>query len=425
MTRPRVLSNGLRVVAERVPGARSCGIGLWLEAGSRHEGPEERGVTHFIEHMLFKGTTEHDVHALADAMNLLGGNVNAFTSQEVLCLHAKTIDAKAHLALDLICEMLTTSTFPVDEIRRERQVVIEECRMVEDEPDDYCVDLFMRSLWPGHPLGEPVIGRRGIIRRFQREQVTSYWRRVLRPDRLVVAVAGAFDAEAVEDVIRRRLGSLPTPNARQPACPGRHRPVPCPRPSGAVLARPIEQAYFCLGCVGPRRASPDRFAFGLLNMVLGGGLNSRLFREIREKRGLAYSIGSFTQGFSDVGSFAVTGGASPRSLGEVLSITRAEIDRACEESILEAELEMARAQVLDAIVMGLENTESRAARLADGVLSLGRVPSVDEVMDRVARVNAGQARRVARHYLRARPMAMGLIGPPGNRRLAEQALGWR
>jgi predicted Zn-dependent peptidase len=413
MIRIRTLANGLRVVTESVASVRSCGIGLFLEVGSRHETPEERGLTHFIEHMLFKGTRRHDVDRLAEEMNGLGGNVNAYTTQESICLHARTIDSKAPRALELLCEMMTSSIFPPEEIRRERQVVLEECRMVEDMPDEYSVDLFLRNLWPEHPLGEPVIGRRETIRRFSRERVTAFWERHFGPERLVVAIAGKFDAAACNRVIRRWLGGLAR-IGRKGAVSARPDGRQAPRQS--VLSRPIEQTHFCLGTPGPHRRSEDRFAFGLMNMVLGGGMSSRLFREIREKRGLAYSIGSFSHMFSDCGYFAVSGGTSPRTLGEVLAVTRDEIAKIREELVPERELELARAQVLDSIVMGLENTGARMSRLADGLMTHGKVTPVDKIVERLMRVTPGEVRRAARRYLgEARP-ALGLIGPRGDRR---------
>ena len=414
MIRLRALSNGVRVVTEQVASVRSCGIGLWLETGSRYEASAERGLTHFIEHMLFKGTRRRDVRQLADAMNFLGGNMNAFTTQETLCLHARTIDRKAPQALDLMFEMLLASVFPPAEICRERRVVLEECRMIEDAPDDFSMDNFLRNLWPGHPLGEPVIGRPATIRRFTRAEMLERWEREFAPERLVVALAGAFDARACERVIRRWLGRLAGAGA-----PLRRSPRPDARlsPRQTILRRSVEQAHFCLGVPGPHHRAPERFAFSLMNMVLGGGLSSRLFREVREKRGLAYSIGSFTHYFSDSGYFAVSGGVSPHTLREVLTITCNEIQRICEEPVPGPELELARAQALDAIVMGLENMETRMTRLADGLLTWGRVTPIDEVVDEVNRVTPEDVRRVARRYLYGRTPALSLVAPRGCRPL--------
>ncbi len=406
--RLRTLPNGMRLVSEQLAGVRSCAIGVWVDMGSRWEQPDEAGLSHFIEHMLFKGTARLDTHGIADAINELGGNVNAFTSQEQLCLHARTIDVKGPAALDLLAQLLLDSTFPVAEVRRERGVILEECKMYEDNPEELTLDVFMRNLWPEHPLGRPVIGRRGTIRSFDRERLVEFWRRELRPERIVVVISGAFDAGAMARVIRRRF--MPLTARGRGSRPRQKRPV------GAIsrqscLRRTIEQSHFCLGTAAPMRRSPERFGFGLMNLILGGGVSSRLFQEIREKRGLAYSIGSFTQYFNDAGSFAVSGGTSPTLLSEVLRITVDEIERICEEDVSERELELARSQVIDSLLLGMENTETRMMRMADAVLTHGRVLGTEEIIKRVNEVDAAAVRASARKYLRSGPLALSCVGP--------------
>jgi len=411
MIRLKKLPNGIRVATEKIPSVSSCGIGLWVEVGSRHESDEERGLTHFVEHMLFKGTPGRNARQIADALNVLGGNANAFTSQEVLCLHARTVAHKAHEALDLLAELLLESTFPEEEIPRERQVVLEEYKMYEDNPDDCSLDLFLRNLWPRDPLGRSVLGTRRTIGRFSREALTEYWRRQFHPQRLLIAMAGSFDAAACGAVIRRRFEPLQAAGPPPPRPPARHAIKA--RPRRTYLRRPVEQAHFCFGCLGPHRRSADRFAFGLMNMILGGGMSSRLFQEIREKRGLAYSIGSFSQQFSDRGFFAVSGGTSIESLGDVVKLTMEELARICEENVPEAELVMAREQVIDAMLMSQENTEARMMRMADSLLSTGRVMSLEEAVQRLRGVGAAEIRRTAAAHLRAVPLALGSIGPEG------------
>ncbi|MCL5269177.1 MAG: insulinase family protein, partial [bacterium] len=287
---------------------------------------------------------------------------------------------------------------------------LEEYRMYEDNPDEVCVDRFIQNLWPGHPLGRPVIGPRGNIRRFTRTAIGAYWAREFRSHRLLVSIAGAYDAEACRRVIERRFGALERGPAPLPAAPPA---VDAPRLT--FNRRAIEQAHFCFGTQAPNRTSPDRYAFGLMNMILGGGLSSRLFQEIREKRGLAYSIGSFVQSFSDQGCFAVNGGTSSRALPEVLRIAMDEIDRLSDEDVPEEELVMAREQMVDALLMGLENTEARTSRLAESTLAFGRVPPVDEVIGRLKSVEPPDIRRMARRYLRGGAYASSFIVPRGCR----------
>lgn len=405
--RTRTLPGGVCVVTEPIDAVRSCGVGIWLELGSRYEQPGEEGLSHFVEHMLFKGTRRLDVRQIGDAINYLGGNINAYTTQECLCLHAKVVDRKAHEALDLLGEMLMESTFPEDEIKRERQVVLEEYKMVEDTPDDLSVDIFLKNLWPNHPLGMPVIGTRKAIKGFTRETVVNYWDREFRPNRLLIALAGSFDEKACAQVIKKRF-------AGWEARPGADRPEVAVSPVKArqtYLKRPVEQVYFCLGTDGPHRASNERFAFGMMNMILGGGMSSRLFQEIREKRGLAYSIGSFAQLFRDRGCFAVSGGTSFATLEEVLRITIEEIARICEENVTEHELAMAREQIVDHILLGMENTEARMSRIAEAMITFGRVAPVDEVVQRIRDVSAEEIRAVAARYLKTEQFAVSSIGP--------------
>lgn len=407
MIRIKTLDNGVTVLTEPIESVRSCAIGLWLVMGSRDEREHEEGLTHFAEHMLFKGTSRYNAQDLANTINFLGGHVNAYTSQEVMSLQAKAIDTKAAMTLDLLAEMLTDSVFPDAEVGRERQVILEECRMYEDSPEDFSHDLFVQNLWPRDPLGRPVIGRRSAIRRFTRGRLMAFWSEHFRPERLVVSMAGAFDEAACRKVIEQRLGRLE--RGRRPLGKRAKPPVEATRRSHR--ARAVEQAQFVIGARGPHRTHPDRFAFGLMNMILGGGMSSRLFQEIRERRGLAYSISSYIQYFSDCGYLAIAGGTSPQTLDEVLRITMDEVARIREEFVTPPELEMARAQVIDAILMGMESTDARMSRLAENWISLGRVPSIEETLGKLEAVAVADVRRVARKYCLPAAMAASIIGP--------------
>ncbi len=265
MSRLRILPNGVRIVTDPMKSVRSCAIGIWVDVGSRHEAEADGGLSHFVEHMLFKGTRRLDTRQIADATNELGGNLNAFTTQEQLVLHARTIDRKAPRALDLMAEMLLESIFPDDELARERQVIIEECKMYEDSPEELSVDVFMRNLWPDHPLGRPVIGRRSTIRRFSAGRLRAYWGQELQPARVLISLAGAFDAAAVDEVIRRRFE--PLAESRHAARPAQTSPRCLPRRQ-SCLKRTIEQSHSAWAPTPPP-PRPDRQAFGLMNMILG------------------------------------------------------------------------------------------------------------------------------------------------------------
>lgn len=407
MTKLQTLPNGVRVALEKIDGVRSCAMGVWLEIGSRNELPEEAGLTHFIEHMLFKGTTRHDALALADELDRLGGHVNALTSQEALCLHAQCIDSKAPRTLELLTEMVLDSTYPEEEIRRERNVILEEYKMYEDNPDDMIVDVFYQKLWPRSPLGRPVIGTPRTIRRFSSLQIHKYLQREFDPRKLLIVLAGKFDTRECMEILRATFGRLPSPKIKKAAAADTADAAR----GRKLLKRETEQVHFCFGCPGPDHASSDRFAFSLMNLILGGGMSSRLFKEVREKRGLAYSIQSFSQRFRGSGSFAIAGATSPSNIDEVVKICLRELERLCRERIDKKELESAKEQVHDSILMSLESTSSRMMRVSESILSQGRIMSYHEVLRNVMRVNADEIGQVARRYFEHVQFAGAFIGP--------------
>jgi predicted Zn-dependent peptidase len=408
----RRLKNGVRVVTERIPHVRSCSIGIWLQLGSRYETAQNAGLNHFIEHMLFKGTRQLNAQQIADHLHYLGGNINAYTTQEYICLHARVVDEKVPQAIEILAELVQESIFPEDEIRRERSVVLEECKMYEDSPDDLCIDLCIKNLWPDHPLGRPIIGCRRNIRSFSRNKLKNYWHAGYQPERLSIAIAGAFDPLAINRLLRTRFGKPARSDRRPPRSRPPSRNV---NPGLSSLKRSVEQVHFCLGTVGPSRCSADRYAFSLLNMILGGGMNSRLFQEIREKRGLAYSIGSFSQFFSDTGFFVIYGGTSPGKLGQVLEISMRELNKICMEDVREEELELARTQVIDAMIMNMESTESRMTHLAESVLYFDRVIPLEESISKFGSIGTLQLREMAHKYLSGRQLAVCLVSARGVR----------
>lgn len=418
MIHQRTLANGVHVAMERMESVRSCAIGVWLQMGSEHERSGEYGLAHFIEHMLFKGTSRYDAQMLADELDRIGGQVNASTNQETLALTAYCIDGKAPRALELLTHMLLDSVYPDEEIRRERNVVLEEFKMYEDTPDDLIVDHFFRNLWPGTALGRPVLGTPGSIRRFSSARIRSFLDREFHPARILITLAGSFDEKACMGVLRERLGAL-EPRRAGRASAARPKPAQgAAMPLGGrvrrtVERRPIEQVHFCIGTEGPTRSSPDRYAFSVLNLILGGGMNSRLFREVREKRGLVYSIQSFTQLYRGAGSLAIAGSSSPHSIDEVLSLTLREIADICEKGVQRGELELAREQILDSLLLGLESTNTRMLRLADALMTHGHPIPYRQTVAAIRKVSPEAVGEVAKKYLRRQPLAGAFIGPEG------------
>lgn len=411
MTAIQSLPNGVRFAMEPMASVRSCTIGVWIPIGSAHERANEAGVAHFLEHMLFKGTRRIGAIELADEINRLGGHFNAMTSQETICLYAQCIDEKAPAAIDLLGEMLFESSFPNEEAVRERNVILEEYKMYEDNPDDLIVDHFLRNLWPGSPLGRPVIGIPSTISGFSPKSISSFLGREFRASQVLVVLAGSFDAKTCRNSLRSRFGK-PAPRSR-PRSP--KVKAPSRKVCQTTLRRDVEQAHFCFGADGPNRRSPDRYAFGLLNMLLGGGPSSRLFREVREKRGLAYSVHSFSQPFRHAGCFGVGGSTSPSTLAEVLRICRTEMKRLCAEPVGADELELVKGQIEDSMLMGLESTSARMMRLSDSILTLGRAADYRETLRAIRQVTPAEIRRAARKYLAGREMACAFIGPRGLR----------
>jgi predicted Zn-dependent peptidase len=403
--RKLLLPNGVRLLFERIPYVRSASLGLWLDVGSRNENQSENGLSHFIEHMFFKGTETKDAYRISSEMNQIGGNINAFTTQENICVSGKVVDEHVGKAIDLISEVCLHSAFQNGEIRRERNVILEEVKMYNDTPDELVVDHFMALLYADNPLGRPILGPPENIERFKRDDIRAYREREFAPDRMVVALAGNFDLRRVEPQLRRIFEPI-SPNGweRNPVTP------PAPAYQSHNEDRDLEQVHFCMGTDAPKRNSDDRFAFAVLNTILGGGPASRIFQEVRERRGLAYSIGSFDSAFKDAGCFAISGGSSPRTIRKVINLCIEEVRRICTEDVTDEELASAKEQIKTAVVLGMENTSHRMARLAETEMFFGEYIPVDLTLSRVNTVTKGDVRDVAERYLKGRPVAFASIG---------------
>lgn len=401
----KVFKNGVRLLWERVPNVRSVSIGIWVDVGSRNENEDENGISHFIEHMLFKGTSRLNSERISAAINAIGGNVNAFTTQEDICLHARVVDRRLPQTIELLSQLLLDSKFAAQELERERNVILEEVKMYNDTPDELVVDLFTHNLWRGNSLGRPILGSVDTLRSFRRSDLLKYRDREFGPERVVIALAGNFDPRAVERQFSELFDALST-NGTQP----NRVATPSPTFSRRCEVRDLEQTHFCIGTLGPERSSEDRYAFSLLNLILGGGSGSRLFLEIREKRGLAYAIHSFNGGFKDTGMFAITGGTSPKQVDQVLGLVFRELGRICDKLPSAAELRLAKEQMTTALLLGLESTHSRMIRLAESELSFGHYVSVEETMRRVEAVKPRDILHHARKYLKSKPVAFSAIG---------------
>jgi predicted Zn-dependent peptidase len=406
--RRTVLPNGLRILTEAIPAMRSVSFGVWVGIGSRDETPALSGVSHFLEHLLFKGTKRRTALEISSQIEAVGGETNAFTAKEYTCYYARVLDADLPLAIDVVCDLVIDSVLTDADVETERGVILEEIAMHDDEPGDEVHDVFTEAIFGNHPLGRQISGSVQSISALTRKQIDGFYRKRYLPSQMVIAAAGNLDHAKVVKAVRAAFAGLTMEAA--PA-PRRSRTTKVPARSGQVVVRnkDTEQAHLVLGCVGYPRQHDNRFALGALNNVLGGGMSSRLFQQIREQRGLAYSVYSFTSQYSDAGLFGVYAGCAPGKVEEVLAITRDELARVAVEGVSDAEVERGKGMLKGAVVLGLEDTGSRMSRLGKGELLYDELLSVDEVLRRVDLVTPEMVRQVAAELL-SRPMSLAVIG---------------
>ena len=411
--RRTVLPNGLRVLTEAIPAMRSVSFGIWVNVGSRDEAGGLSGVSHFLEHLLFKGTRRRSALDISAEIEAVGGETNAFTAREYTCYYARVLDADLRLAIDVMCDLVSSSVLAEPDVETERGVILEEIAMHDDEPDEEVHDMLTSAVYGDHPLGRLISGTADTVSPMSRAQILRFYRRRYTPPNIVVAAAGNLDhAEVVRLVRATALGTGP---AAVPA-PYRHptRPVPVQPARVTVRDKDTEQAHLVLGGAGLSRADERRFALGVLNNALGGGMSSRLFQEIRERRGLAYSVYSFTSLYADAGLFGVYAGCAPGKVDEVLSLTRDELAKAAASGLTDAEVARGKGMLKGALVLGLEDTGSRTSRLGKGELLHPELLSVDEILTRVDAVTADDVAAVAAELLDCRP-SLAVIGPFGDR----------
>ncbi len=408
-----VLPGGLRVVTEFLPALRSAAFGIWAGVGSRDEDLPHAGATHYLEHLLFKGTRRRTALEISSAMDAVGGELNAFTGKEYTCYYARVLDADLPLAIDIVSDMVTSSLIEPKDVDAERGVILEEIAMNDDDPSDTVHEAFAAQLFGDTPLGRPILGTVDSINSLTRGQIAEHYAARYRPENLVVAAAGNVEHEAVVACVREAFGSV---------LAGDMAPAP-PRladgrlavPEGAgrgvrLVSRGIEQANLVLGCEGMSRTDERRFALGVLNAALGGGMSSRLFQEVREKRGLAYSVYSFASQHADTGLWGVYVGCLPAKADEVLAICQEEIAKVVAGGLSDAELQRGKGQLRGSIVLGLEDPSSRMSRLGKAELVYPRLEPVEEILASVEAVTHDDVRRIAAEIL-TRPQVLGVVGP--------------
>lgn len=405
MYKKTVLENGIRIVTEEIPHVRSVTIGFWVRAGSRDEDPTNNGVSHLIEHLLFKGTVKRTARDIAEEIDASGGQLNAFTSKEHTCYYARVLDGHLPMATEVLADMFLNSTIPDSELEKEKSVILEEIKMYEDSPDELVHDLFADALFSPHPLGQSVLGRAENVMNMTRDRVLEYMHAHYTPENLVVAVAGNVTHEEVVREVRRHFD-----NFYRKGTPSRKIEVQ-PKQVKLIRHKETEQVHLVLGGHGVQRGDPDRFALYVIDTALGGGMSSRLFQGLREERGLVYSTYSYHSCFYDAGLFAVYAGTSPKHVATVVELIRAEWMKIGKEGIRGDELQRAKEQIKGNLMLSLESTANRMSRMAKAELFSEPLLTPDELMTKIDAVTQEDTVRVASRLLGSGQLSLTAIGP--------------
>jgi len=411
-----VLPNGLRLLTERMPHVRSVSIGVWLARGSRHEAAEQSGIAHFVEHMLFKGTATRSAEDIAQTIDSIGGQMDAFTAKEYAGYYLKVLDEHLPLAVDVLSDIVMHPALTADDVEREKKVVIEEIKMVEDTPDDLVHELFTEGFWPDHPLGRPILGTRETVESLSADGLRRYFTSAYSAPNLIVAAVGNIEHAQVRELVVRAFENLPLVST-----PLEDRP---PRAVPHVLIRnkELEQSHVCLGTSGYQQDHVDRYASYVLNVVLGGSMSSRLFQNVREKRGLAYAVSSGLVAYRDVGAVTVYAGCANSAVGELIDVVITELRRLKAETLPESELRRAKDHLKGSLMLSLESTSSRMSHLARQEIYFDRHFGLDETLEGVERVTQDDVRRVAQELFTDRALAATVLGAVNGLQLPPERL---
>lgn len=400
------LDNGLRIVSEEISSVQSATIGIWVGSGARNETTENLGVSHFIEHLLFKGSAKRSAKEIAETVDAVGGQLNAFTAKEYTCYYLKVISKHLPLAMDILSDMLFAPNFNPADIEKEREVILEEINMYEDSPDEIIHDLYMETVWPNHPLGRSILGNIHSMEQATEVSVRNYYHDNYVPANMVLAAAGNVSHEELVDLANKYFGGYSgLLTAKQTLV------LPDFKSDVFVKKRETEQLHICLGTKGLAIDDEQAFTLNVLNTVLGGGLSSRLFQSIREDRGLAYSVYSYISSYQDTGLFTLYAGTRPTNAQEVVELMQSEMINLRDQGISPTELARAKEYIKGNLLLGLENTSSRMTRLGKLELTLKRVMSIEEVIKRVENVTSDDVAKLARRLFRGDATCLTALGP--------------
>ena len=408
LTSKTVLDNGIRILTHQMPHVHSVSMGIWVDVGARDETPEESGLCHLIEHMLFKGTPGRTAFQIAKAFDAIGGQSNAFTSMENTCCHARVMDTHLPTMMDILSDIFLNSCFDADEFEKERPVILQEVGMVEDNPDEFVHQLLTQAFWGKQALGQSILGTRENLLRFSGTDVKTFFQKFNQPDRIIVCAAGNIDHHRFTDRVMPTFGSI----RGKEALPGRTATFG----AGETLlcTRDIEQAHIAIGIKGLPTADPRRYGLSLMNTVLGGNMSSRLFQEIRERRGLAYSVYSFMSSYVDTGMFGAYAAVDPGKVSETIELVIKEMRSLRGTPVDTSVVKDAKEYAKGSLMLAAESVDNQMARLAQNELNLGRFVPLQEIMDEIDRVTPDEIRELAEELFRPEPSALVVLGPVAN-----------
>ena len=411
------LANGVRIITETMPHVRSVSVGIWIGAGSRRESPEQNGVSHFIEHMLFKGTTRRSAEDIARSVDSIGGNLDAFTAKELVCFNTKVLDEHLSLAFDVLADLVLHPLFRPEDIEKEKGVILEEIKMEADSPDYLVHEIFSSNFWKDHPLGKPILGTRESVKRLDRETILGYYAEVYAPTNLIVTGAGNLTHERLVDLVREHFETLP-PGAAQ-------RPENAPNTHARIALRhkkALEQVHMCLGVPSYPLPHQERFTCYVLNTLLGGGMSSRLFQNIRERQGLAYAVFSELNPYRDTGRLSIYAGTSLESAPKVVQSIMNEFRALKEQRIPAEELRRAKDHLKGSLMLSLESTMSRMSNLARQEMYFSRFFTLDELVESIESVSEGDVQRVALTFFDPKQIALTVLGNLENLKIGREDL---
>jgi predicted Zn-dependent peptidase len=400
-----ILSNGVKIITKKIPHVRSVSMGVWVNVGARDETDDQSGLSHFIEHMIFKGTARRSAYEIAKAFDAIGGHTNAFTSMEHTCYYAKVLDTHLETMVEILSDIFLNSVFDAQEVERERPVIYQEIGMVEDSPEEYLHQVASRNFWGDHPLGRSILGTRKNIKNFKPKTIKAFFNQFYHPERILIAVAGNVDHDGIIDLVGPAFESIHNGHS----LPERYRPRI--KPADQSLHRDLEQAHICLSTLGLSVTDPQRFAFSLMNTILGGNMSSRLFQEIREQRGLAYSVYSFMASHVDTGMFGVYAGVTPEAVTQTIDLIVRDLKKIMTQPVSATELKDAKEYTKGNLCLATESVDNQMVRLAQNEIHFDKYIPLQSVMDNIEAVTVEEVQNLATELFKPEQASLTVLGP--------------